>query len=87
MTSFLATLVVMASNAVGMPCAAIDNYTNAAAWKKPDGVVQFARYRDLGGTLRFNRRVPPVVRMAEETLSVGAPGFKVRVACNIVTVL
>jgi hypothetical protein len=88
MLNFLATLVIAASMGTSSNCAAISNFTNQAAWKAYNGQVQYATYRDLGGTrLRWSRHVPKVVRMAEATLTVGQAGFKVAVVCNVNMVL
>jgi hypothetical protein len=85
MTSFLTILAIAASNAVSGNCAAITNLTNEVAWKQYSVArVGHATYRDLGDRLRWSRKVPVVVKMSAATLRVGNPGFKVRVACNII---
>ena len=82
MLSFLTTLAVMASNATGGSCAAISNWDNQVAWKKQERPVRSATYQDAGDHVIWSKPVPSVAKMALRTLSVGKPGFKVRLACN-----
>jgi hypothetical protein len=83
----LVMLVTASSLATSGNCAAISNVENVVAWKSYGNTPRVARYRDLGSSLRYSRRVPKVVRMAEATLRIGPSGPKVRVACNLPMVL
>jgi hypothetical protein len=79
----LAIMAIVASNALGAPCAAINNTTDHVAWKIPGHTVQRATYRDAGDHLVYSRWVPRVVHMAAATLEIGIPGPKTRLACRV----
>lgn len=91
MNELLAILATTASLATSSNCAAINNFTDSVAWTTYPAAIagqapKTATYKDKG-TLVYSRRVPLVVKLAEATLRVGRPGIKVRIACNVQTVL
>lgn len=83
----LAALVLAAVAATGQPCAAIDNTTDRAAWKRPGHALVTTSYADNGGPMLDYRRKPsskmrPTVLAAEASLQSGKPGPKRRIVCG-----
>lgn len=82
-------IALIAANATGMTCAAIDNGPNTAAWAVPSGRVVTSHYSDRGDRLIYRPAPGPrqnrawiALHNAEASLGVGAPGRKVRLACT-----
>ena len=82
----LAALAMSASLMSGQACAAIDNSTNTAAWTTTGRVAVTTPYTDMD-VIRYEHRTPRgrtlrALIHAQDSLGVGAPGRKVRLACS-----
>ena len=85
----LALIATLAAMTTGVPCAAMDNTSNTAAFAVPGEASITRTYDDYGDSLGYDGPVPKPAwaasRAAEAALTVGPAGPKLRLACEVPT--